>query len=33
VVPDHSTFSKAWHGRFRDADLLREVFETGFVAA
>jgi transposase len=26
-VPDHSTFSKARHGRFRDADLLREVFE------
>ncbi len=28
AVPDHSTFSKARHGRFRDADLLREVFET-----
>jgi len=28
VVPDHSTFSKARHGRFRDADLLRQVFET-----
>ena len=27
AVPDHSTFSKARHGRFRDADLLREVFE------
>lgn len=27
-VPDHSTFSKARHGRFRDADLLRELFET-----
>jgi hypothetical protein len=27
-VPDHSTFSKARHGRFRDADLLRQVFET-----
>jgi hypothetical protein len=27
-VPDHSTFSKARHGRFREADLLREVFET-----
>jgi len=26
-VPDHSTFSKARHGRFRDADLLRQVFE------
>lgn len=28
AVPDHSTFSKARHGRFRDADLLRKVFET-----
>lgn len=28
AVPDHSTFSKARHGRFRDADLLRHVFET-----
>lgn len=28
VVPDHSTFSKARHGRFRDSDLLRQVFET-----
>src|SRR5712691_308336 len=28
VVPDHSTFSKNRHGRFRDCDLLREVFET-----
>ena len=27
-VPDHSTFSKTRHGRFRDADLLRESFET-----
>ena len=27
AVPDHSTFSKARHGRFRDADLLRHVFE------
>ena len=27
-VPDHSTFSKTRHGRFRDADLLRELFET-----
>ena len=26
-VPDHSTFSKTRHGRFRDADLLRELFE------
>ena len=28
AVPDHSTFSKARHGRFRDADVLRQVFET-----
>jgi hypothetical protein len=27
-VPDHSTFSKTRHGRFRDCDLLRELFET-----
>src|ERR1700684_1273998 len=27
-VPDHSTFSKNRHGRFREADLLRRVFET-----
>src|SRR5215468_9274797 len=27
-VPDHSTFSKTRHGRFRDADLLRQLFET-----
>jgi len=27
-VPDHSTFSRTRHGRFRDADLLRELFET-----
>jgi hypothetical protein len=27
-VPDHSTFSKTRHGRFRDADLLCELFET-----
>ena len=26
-VPDHSTFSKNRHGRFRDSDLLRKVFE------
>src|SRR6201996_1973170 len=26
-VPDHSTFSKTRHGRFRDADLLRVLFE------
>lgn len=28
AVPDHSTFSKSRHGRFRDSDLLRELFET-----
>jgi transposase len=27
-VPDHSTFSKNRHGRFRQCDLLRRVFET-----
>ena len=27
-VPDHSTFSKNRHGRFRDSNLLRELFET-----
>ena len=27
-VPDHSTVSKNRHGRFRDSDLLRRVFET-----
>jgi transposase len=26
-VPDHSTFSKNRHGRFRDSDLLRRMFE------
>ena len=26
-VPDHSTFSKSRHGRFRDSDLLRRLFE------
>ncbi len=26
-VPDHSTFSKNRHGRFRKSDLLRELFE------
>ncbi len=26
-VPDHSTFSKSRHGRFRDSDFLRELFE------
>ena len=27
-VPDHSTFSKNRHGRFRDSDAFRYVFET-----
>lgn len=27
AIPDHSTFSKNRHGRFRDSDLLRHVFE------
>lgn len=27
-VPDHSTFSKNRHGRFRQSDLFRHVFET-----
>jgi transposase len=26
-IPDHSTFSKNRHGRFRESDLLRQVFE------
>ena len=26
-VPDHSTFSVNCHGRFRDSDILRQVFE------
>lgn len=26
-VPDHSTFSKYRHGKFRDSDLLRTIFE------
>ena len=29
AVPDHSTFSKNRHGRFRDSDLLRRLFERG----
>jgi len=28
AVPDHSTFSKNRHGRFRESDLLRCVFDT-----
>src|SRR5450432_2451012 len=27
-VPDHSTFSKNRHGRFRDSDAFRHVFES-----
>ncbi|SMC13996.1 hypothetical protein ROA7745_03858 [Roseovarius aestuarii] len=27
-ILDHSTFSKNHHGRFRESDLLRHVFET-----
>lgn len=27
-VPDHSTFSKNRHGRFRDSDVLRQLFQT-----
>jgi IS5 family transposase len=30
-VPDHSTFSKNRHGRFRESDLFRQLFE-GVVA-
>jgi len=26
-VPDHSTFSKNRHGRFRESDLFRQLFE------
>jgi transposase len=29
-VPDHSTFSKNRHRRFRESDLLRKLFETIF---
>jgi len=28
AVPDHSTFSKTRHGRFRESDLFRQLFET-----
>jgi transposase len=28
TIPDHSSFSKNRHGRFREADLLRMVFDT-----
>ncbi len=27
-IPDHSTFSKNRHGRFRDSDLFQHLFET-----
>lgn len=27
-VPDHSTFSRNRHGRFRQSDILRRLFET-----
>jgi transposase len=27
-IPDHSSFSKTRHGRFRDSDALRHLFET-----
>jgi transposase len=27
-VPDHSTFSRNRHGRFRDSDILRHLFES-----
>jgi IS5 family transposase len=30
-VPDHSTFSKARHGRFRASDLFRQLFESTVV--
>ena len=33
AVPDHSTFSKNRHGRFRESDLLRRLFESGVGAA
>ena len=28
AVPDHSSFSKNRHGRFRDSDAFRQLFET-----
>ena len=31
-VPDHSTFSKNRHGRFRDSDVLRHIEELGKLA-
>jgi len=32
-VPDHSTFSKNRHGRFRESDVFRMVFEKSVVAS
>jgi transposase len=32
AVPDHSTFSKNRHGRFRDSDVLRQLFEATVAA-
>jgi hypothetical protein len=31
-IPDHSTFSKNRHGRFRESGVFREVFEAELVA-
>lgn len=33
ALPDHSTFSKNRHGRFRDSDLLRELLRRRWRAA
>jgi transposase len=30
-IPDHSTFSKNRHGRFRDSEVLRHLIETNVV--
>ena len=32
AVPNHSTFSKNRHGRFRDSDVLRQLFEAIVIA-
>jgi transposase len=32
AVPDHSTFSKNRHGRFRESDVLRQLFEATVAA-
>jgi transposase len=32
AVPDHSTFSKNRHGRFRESDVLRQLFEVTVAA-